>query len=359
MPNLTMDVFNQDAFQARNLTAALDRKGYVPTLLGSVPGLFVPPPLGQPMNKYAMTEERDDNPVLIRTSPRGAPPHAERTTEGTRKVRPITIPRIAASKRIKPDTLAGIRAFGTLTELMSLERKVGELQGLMQRDFALTWEHMRLSCIQGVTKDSDGTTLYNWATEFEQSIPAVVDFDLTAAAPASGILRQRCDVASRAIIRALKGLGGNNVDLWAFCGDGFWDAFVSHTEVRASYLNWFAAPFLREGTAFSGSPGSAYSAFPFGGINWVNYRSTDDTSTVTIPSNYAQIVPANAGIFQFYYAPADERFDFINTPGQEAYSWVVLDPQRQMFADVEMYSYPLPICMQPSAIYPIKRASGD
>lgn len=46
MPGISMDVFKQDAFSAQNLTAGIDREGYVPTLLGTIPGLFVPPPLG-------------------------------------------------------------------------------------------------------------------------------------------------------------------------------------------------------------------------------------------------------------------------------------------------------------------------
>jgi hypothetical protein len=42
-------------------------------------------------------------------------------------------------------------------------------------------ENMRLGAVQGLLADADGTTIYNWATEFGQTIPAEVDFDLDAA----------------------------------------------------------------------------------------------------------------------------------------------------------------------------------
>jgi hypothetical protein len=41
--------------------------------------------------------------------------------------------------------------------------------------------------------------------------------------------------------------------------------------------------------------------------------------------------------------------------GQEFYSWMVTDKDRDMWADVEMYTYPLPICLMPSALYQARR----
>ncbi len=346
MAGISMDVFNQDAFSAQNMTAAIDKEGYVPTLLGGTPGLFVPPPLGQPRSKAIFIEERDNEPAIIHTSPRGAEPSPGRTDEKTRKVRPFMIPRLARSRRIQASEIAGIRAYGSVTEMQSLEMMVQRQQYLLQRDFSLTWENMRLGAVQGLVKDAAGETIYNYATEFDQTIPAEVDFDLDAASPVAGILRTRCTTAIRSMTRGLKGLGGNAVTFMAICGDDFWDLLIAHVEVRQTYLNYAAAASLRDKTAWE--------SFYFGGITWTNYRGTDDGSTVSVGTTKAKMFPVGAGIFQEIYAPADERFEFDGSPGQQSYSWIVTDQQRNMWADVEMYSYPLFMCTMPQALYQAK-----
>jgi hypothetical protein len=345
MANLTMDVFNQDAFAAQNLTAGIDKEGFTPTFLRSLPGLFVPPPLGQPTTKNIMIETRLNAPALVQTSDRGSPPAEGRTDEKTRDVRPFTIPRLAKSKRLMAATIAGIRAFGSVTEVQSMEMMVQRLQYLMQNDIALTWENMMLGAVQGITTDADGTTIYDWtaSTAFNQSIPNEVTWTMSNTTD-DGSTAGACQTAIRSILRALKGLGGNGVRIQAICSDSFFDKLTSSKEVRATYLNWQAAQALRE------QP-TAWRDVMYGGILFSNYRGTDDNSTVAIADKKCKIFPVGAGIFQMCYAPADERFDFVDTPGQEAYSWVVPDLQRNMYADVEMYSYPLAVCTMPSALY--------
>ena len=106
-PNmLTMDVFKQDAFSAQNLTTAIDKEGYVPTLLGTIPDLFVPPPLGQPHSKAIFVEERLNLPAIIQTSPRGSYPDDARLDETTRKVTPFLVPRLYRKRRIEATEIA-------------------------------------------------------------------------------------------------------------------------------------------------------------------------------------------------------------------------------------------------------------
>jgi hypothetical protein len=345
MPQLTMDVFNQDAFSAQNLTAGVDKEGFTPTFLRSMPGLFVPPPLGQPRSKWIMIETRLNEPVLIQTSERGSPPKEGRNDEGTRDVRPFKVPRLSESKRITASEIAGIRAYGSITEMQSLAMMVQRRQYLMQNDFALTWENLCLGAVQGITKDADGTNIYDWtaATAFTQAIPNEVTWTLSSTV-SDGSTSAACQTAIRSIIRALKGLGGMGVRIQAICSDSFFDKLTSSLEVRQTYLNWEAAKAAREEQ-------TAWRDVLYGGILFTNYRGTDDNSTVAIADKKCKFFPVGAGIFQLVYAPADERFDFTDSPGQESYSWVVPDLLRNMYVDVEMYSYPLPICTMPSALY--------
>jgi hypothetical protein len=337
---LTMDVFKQDAFSSTSLTAAVDKVGYVPGFLGSYPGLFEPAPV---RTEAIWIESRGTDAALIQTSPRGSPP--KQKGGDLRDARPFKTSRLALGSRINSSELAFIREFGSETEVRQLQTEIARRQFKLKRDHDLTLENMRLGCVQGLTADADGTTLYNWATEFGQTIPAEVDFDLDNASPAAGILRTRCTAAVRSVTRGLKGLGGNGVRVVSICGDDFWDLLIAHSEVRATYLNYQAAAALRDPVAWE--------TFNFGGITWTNYRGTDDGSTVAVGASKAKFFPAGAGIFQWAQSPG-ERFADIGTVGQPFYSAIVVDQQRDAWADVEVMSYPLMVCTMPQALYRAK-----
>lgn len=333
----TMDIFAGDAFSATSLSGSLDKLGYVPGFLRGLPGLVLPAPV---RTTSIFIEERENAPALIQTSERGeAPP---RRVGEKRKARGFQTVRIAQSSRIHAYELQNIRAFGQESELAQVEVEVARRQLLMRRDVELTFENMLLGLVQGKAIDADGSVLYDWATEFDQSIPTEIDFGLDAASPASGIVRKKCNQVVRKILTSLKGLGGMGVRIHAICGDTFWDELTAHSEVRETYLQTQQASDLREGNAFQ--------SFNYGGITWTNYRGTDDGTTVLVPTTKAKFFPVGAGIFQWAMSPG-ESFDFVNTLGQELYSGVVTDKDRNAWADVEMYSYPLPVCTMPGALH--------
>jgi hypothetical protein len=336
---LTMDVFNGDAFTATSLTAAVDKLGHVPTTLSSIPGLIVPVPV---RTKAVWIEARASAPALIQTSPRGSAPGQKGGDQ--RDARAFNTRRLALASRIEAEELQGIRAFGSETELKQLMTEVARRQMKIKRDFALTKEAWLLNVVQGIVKDADGTLIYDWAAEFKQTIPAEVAFNIPAAsAPADGSVRKNANQITRTMTRNLLGLGGTDFRVVALCGDDFYDALTTCAEVERTFLNWSQAEALRNETT------RAWSAFKFGDILWVNYRGTDDNSTVAVAKDKAKFFPVGAGIFQMAYAPA-ERFGFVNTLGQEMYSWMVLDKDRDSWADVECYSYPLPVCTMPQAL---------
>lgn len=333
----TMDVFTNSLFSATSMTAAVEKVGYVPGLLGSIPGLFEPKPV---RTVGVFIEERENAPALIRTDLRGAPPN--RRAKEARTARGFETLRLSQADRINAHELQNIRAFGSETELQQVQVEVARRQLLMRRDMELTFENMRLGAVQGLVVEADGSTIINWATQFGQTIPTEVDFDLDNASPASGAVRKTCSGVTRSILRGLKGLGGTNVRIVGLCGDAFWDDLTAHPEVRETYLNQQAAAQLREGNVFE--------TLRYGGIEFVNYRGTDDNSTVAIGTDKVKFFPVGAGIFQIAYSPA-ETFDFVNTLGQPLYSWVVPDRDRNAYVDVEMYSYPLPVCTMPQALH--------
>lgn len=336
---LTMDVFSGDAFTATSMSAAVDRLGYVPTTLSQIPGLATPTPV---RTKEIWIEARTSAPALIQTSPRGSAPGQKGGDQ--RNARAFNTRRLALGSRITAEELQGIRAFGSETELKQLMTEVARRQFKIKRDFALTKEAWLLNMVQGKVLDADGTVIYDWAAEFGQTQAAEIAFNIpVASAPADGSVRKNANQVTRTTARNLQGLGGTDFRVVALCGDVFWDALTTCAEVERTFLNWAQAEALRNDTT------RAWSAFKFGDILWMNYRGTDDNATVAVGSDKVKFFPIGAGIFQMAYAPA-ERFEFINTLGQEMYSWMVLDKDRDMWADIECYSYPLPVCTMPQAL---------
>lgn len=345
-----MDVFDADAFTAVSLTKAVDYMSYVPSLLGTIPDLFEGVPV---RTEEVWIERRAYGPALIQTSPRGAPPSQTGGGQDKRDARAFKTVRIGDASRVTVNELQNIRRFGSEIDLKDLMEEIGRRQFKLNANFDLTEENLRLGCVQGVVYDADGSTvLVNWINEFSSnasggrslSQPAVVPFNF--AALTLGSVRQNCNTIVRLIKRNLGGLGKPTTKIVGLCGDSFYDQLTTHPEIRATYLNWTAAAELREGV------GEVWSPFPFAGIEFINYRSTDDggsSPTVGIPTASCAFFPRGAGIFQWATAPA-EKFEFLNTPGQKRYSWIVRDPLRDAWADIEMYSYPLPVCVLPQAL---------
>jgi hypothetical protein len=329
----TLDVFKADAFSMMGLLAAIENADYNPQYLGSL-NLFQDE---YPDTRVVGIESRDDVLALIQTSPVGAP-LAEKA-EDKRKVRNFNTFRIAKGSTIMAEELQGIRAFGSTTEMEQIQTKVARRLNRIVADVELTWEHMRLGAVQGILTDADNTTLYNFYSEFGVSQPAVVTFDFSALT--AGQVRPKIESEiTRPMIRAAKGAFTTGARIIALVGDDFWDEFINHAEVRATYLNYTAAAALREPTAFT--------SFNFAGVEWVNYRGTDDESTVAIGADEAKFFPANApGIFQVAWAPA-EFMDTVNMPGRPMTPLMLTDPSgRNAWARVEVYSYPLYICTRP------------
>lgn len=340
----TLDIFKQDAFRLQSMIQAIDGIDYLPQRLGSM-GIFTPNPV---RTETVSIENRNGTLSLIQTSERGAAP-GNRTTE-VRNIKDFRTTRIAKQDRIKASELAFIRAFGTESELMQVQSEVARrLMGPtgLSADVELTLENMRLGAVHGIVKDADGSTIINWFTEFGVSEAAEIDFDLDNATPASGILRKKCNQVVRAMMSASRGAWTSGTRVHALCGDAFWDDLTAHSEVRTTYLNTQEAQDLRLG--------NVYETFNYGGITFENYRGTDDGTTVAVGTDKCRFFPVNApGAFLEVFSPG-EQFGHLGQLGQRLYPMIVPDRDRDMYADIEAYSYPLHVCTRPAMLQRAKR----
>ena len=344
----TMNIFDQDAFSMLSLTGALNFQEFQPSFIRSL-GLFTP---RRVRTEAIAIEEKDGVLNVIQTSKRGEALDQRETQK--RRIRDFRTPRIAKGDSIRASELANIRAFGSETELMQVQAEVADRlngpSGLM-REVEMTWESMQLGAVQGIVTDADGSTvIYNWFTEFGVTQATEIDFDLDNATPDSGAVRKVCNQVVRAMMKAAQGAWvPGRTSVMAICGDNFWDELTAHTEIRETYLNTQGAADLRNDV------GMPYESFRYGGITWVNYRGSDDGTKIAISTDQAKFFPIGApGAFQQAYSPG-EFFDVVNMPGQDVYALMVPDRDRNAFVDIEVYSYPLPICTRPKMLQRARR----
>jgi hypothetical protein len=340
----TLDIFKQDAFRLTSMLQAIRETDYLPGRLGSM-GVFTPNPV---RTETVAIEKIGETLALIKTSERGAP--LEKRKNEKRNIRDFRTVRIAEDDRIMASELANIRAFGTESELMQVQAEIARrLSGPagLESKVELTLENMRLGAVQGIVLDADGSTIYNWFEEFDVTQPTELDFDLDNPSPDSGVVRKKCNEVVRAMMKAAKGVWTPGTRVHALCGDAFWDDLTAHAEVRQTYLNTQQASELRNG--------NAYETFNYGGITWENYRGTDDGTTVAINTDKAKFFPVNApGAFLEVFSPG-ERFEHIGQLGERIYPMIVPDRDRDMYADIEVYSYPLHVCTRPLMLQRAKR----
>lgn len=335
-----MDIFNDNAFGLVNMTRAIEKMPTVPTYLGNL-GIFGD---GEGVDTDSISiEQKGLTLQMIPTSARGTEPPMGSTDK--RSMRNFNIPRVAKSDQVFAREVANVRAFGTESELETVAQKIVQKQQKLLTEHALTMEYHRLGAIQGILLDTDGSTLYNYFTEFGISPPTEIDFDLDAASPAEGVLLDKCKAAKRAAIRALGAayVPGVTRFLW-LCGDTFYDQLTKHNDARVTYKNWEAAAALR------GSVGSAFGDFHFGEMDWHNYQGTDDNSTVAVGLTKAKLVVLGVeGLYRRYNGPGEE-IELVNTIGRPIYSQLVRDPKRNQWVQPEIFSYPLHMCTRPEVL---------
>lgn len=331
---ITMDVFRGDAFSAISMTSAIQDIDYVPGFLGSL-NLFTPKPV---RTTTVAVEKRGASLQLIKTSERGSP----RETRGRdrRNIRDFRTVRLARTDKLMADELQGIRAFGSETELEAVQTEIARRQATHTQDLDLTFELHRLGCVNGLLLDADGSVIYDYYDEFGISRPTEIAFNWAAR---TGVKAFIADNVRRPMIRALGGRALPGMGILALCGDDYFDSMQENAEYRATYLQTEAARTLREDNTFD--------EIRAWGVRWVNYRGTDDNSTVAIGSDKVKFIPTGvADVFNVAYAPA-EGLDFVNTLGLERYSRVVIDPSgRNEFVELDVDSNPLHICTTPEAL---------
>lgn len=334
-----LDIFNDSAFSVLRMTTAMREVAYVPSRIGAL-GLFQT----EAIDSLDVAIEKADAEalILVPSSPRGGP--GETRDMAKRSMRKLTVPHFQRNDAIYADEVQQVRSFGEEQARETLVGKIARKAAVHSQDFALTEEYHRLNVIKtGNLLDADGSVLYNYSTEFDETMPTEIDFDLDNATPAPGALRKQCAAVDRAIANTLGGLPYTGIH--AFCGDAFFDDLIAHEEVRDTYKGYSEAATLRDAYV-DGRGGSSWGVFRFGGITWENYRGG---GSISVDTNKCHIFPTGVPeFFKTIYAPAD-YIETVNRRGQRLYA-KQYRMQNDKGVNLEFQMNALHYCTRPRAL---------
>lgn len=331
----SLNVFASDAFNMTSLTAAVNKLPYKPNLLGSL-NLFQQVPV---RTTKVWVEEQRGKLALLPIAARGTT-NAVRS-RNTRVATPFVVPHVPYHQTILAEDIQNLRPFGSETELEAIGSYVNDQLAAMKQDHEVTWEYHRMGALKGNILDADGTTtIYNLFTEFGMTqIEEDWNWNNASYAPVcTNIIRHIADE-----------LGGAPYgQIYAICGNDYFDSVITHSSVRTAYERWQSGEMYRVSQLGPEWYAAATNGLMFQNIMFINYRGSIgglDYMTSTDAYFFASGVP---GLFQEIVAPAN-FMETVNTRGIPLYA-----KQRMLDYDigVELHtqSNTLAMCTRPSSI---------
>ena len=328
---VTMDVFKDDAFSLRSLTASINKLPMKPGRLGQL-GLFTERGI---TTTTVQIEEKSGTLSLIQTSPRGEP--GDTIGRDKRKLRALNVPHLQREGQINADEVQGIRRFGTESDVETVQGLVNDRMSVLRAMHEVTLEHLRMGALKGLILDADLSTIYNLFTEFGVTQDTVAfdfsDVDLDVRNVCTHVLRTMEDNLGAATYTGAR----------ALCSSDFFDGLIGHSQVKESFK-------YQEGQVLRTD---LRRGFTFGGITFEEYRGKVG-STLFIAQGEAYCFPEGAMVedgplFQTYFAPADFE-ETVNTLGLPFYAKQAPDRDFNRFTKLHTQSNPLPLCLRPDAV---------
>lgn len=304
----SMDVFAGEAFQMMSLTEAMNLMPFKPRLLGSL-GIFESKPV---TTTKVWVESKEGKLHILPTANRGTVAPAGVDSQPDRKGRDFTVPHVPKYMNVIADDIQNIRAFGSESELETIAGVINDRLQQMQDDHDATMEFHRVGALKGIVLDADNSTvIYNYYTEFGTSQQTS---DWTTGTGDPNLV---CMDVTRKIATAL----GNSTfgQIFALCGNTYFDNVVVHTKTKTSWERWRDGEFLRMSHLGPDWYTLATNGFMLQNIMFVNYRGLIGDVTF-IPATEAYFFPTQVqGMYKEVIAPADFN-ETVNTKGKRFYA---------------------------------------
>lgn len=276
---------------------------------------------GQGISENSITVEKiSESAGLILDRVRGE--RAYQNKDFARELHSFPVPHFPLDDYITPQDVQGKRAYGEANAADTLAAvRARKLQRLRQ-SHAWTLEAARCQALTaGTVYAPNGTVSVNWFTSFGVT-QKTVDFVLGTGT--TNIIAKIEEVIAH--IQDNLGNGGNQTGVMALCSPEFFSLLIAHDAVKAAYQ--FYASTQEPLRTRQGGATTMYREFFYGGVKFVEYRGSYNGSRL-IPVKDAVFVPMGVeDMFETYFAPAN-KFDFVNTVGEEAYVFEYTDPMGE------------------------------
>ena len=302
----------QNAFEMTDYTEELllvpNRWGLINEL-----GIFQSEPVAQ----HNITVEAIEGTLgLIRDQVRGARNNVNK--DDTRKLYSFAIPHFPLDDAILPEDIQGKRAYGQAdaaeTEAAVIARKLARIR----QNHAVTIEAARAQAItQGTIYAPNGTVAGNYYTTFgitRKEVDFVLGTSTTdvLAKSEEGLAHIQDNIRDGSVVN----------DVVVLCSPQFFGKLIAQSGVKEAYKYYSSTQEPLRQRLGSG----LYRRFVHGSVTYIEYRGSYNGQAL-IPAGEAYMLPmGTSDTFVSYFSPAN-KFDHVNTLGEEAYVWTFRDPK--------------------------------
>jgi hypothetical protein len=235
----------------------------------------------------------------------------------TRSLRSFPIPHFPLDDAVKPEDVQGKRAYGSPdqaeTEAAVIARKLERIR----MNHAVTLEAARAYAITaGAIYAPNGTVAGSFYTDFgitRKSIDFVLGTTTTDlnAKSEEGIAHIQDTIQSGEVVS----------NIIVLCSPAFFGKLINHATIKESYKYYTSTQEPLRQRLGSG----LYRRFTHGGVDYIEYRGSYN-GTALIPAGEAYMLPqGTSDMFLTYFSPAN-KFQFVNTLGEQAYVFTYKDP---------------------------------
>lgn len=240
--------------------------------------------------------------------------------DDTRKMYSFAIPHFPLDDYITPQDIQGKRAYGQAdaaeTEAAVIARKLARVR----QNHAVTMEAARAYALtNGAVYAPNGTVVGNYYTTFgitRKSIDFVLGTTTTdiLAKSEEGIAHIQDEIRDGSVVN----------EVIVLCSPEFFGKLINHATVKEAYKYYTSTQEPMRQRLGSG----LYRRFVHGSVTYIEYRGSYNGSRL-IPAGQAFMLPTGTSdTFVSYFSPAN-KFDFVNTLGEEAYAFTYRDAKGE------------------------------
>lgn len=235
-----------------------------------------------------------------------------------RTLRSFAIPHFPLDDSVKPQDVQGKRAYGSAdaaeTEAAVIARKLERIR----MNHAVTLEAARAYALTtGAIYAPNGTVAGNFYTDFGVTRKEI---DFVLGTSTTDLTAKSEEAIAHIQDNILSGETVTNVTV--LCSPAFFGKLINHPTVKEAYKYYTSTQEPLRQRLGSG----LYRRFVHGGVEYIEYRGSYN-GTALIPAGDAYAMPlGTSDMFISYFSPAN-KFEFVNTLGEQAYVFTYRDPK--------------------------------